>query len=418
MNNKYLKRSKSKDSLRHYSPNKRIEATVFPDFSFQDVINMLNNDPIARGATRHYVDKAMEGEYSIVDRKTLEYDPKTELELDEKYMFRHSVIRKHFLMGHLFNNVFIEIVRDADDKIIALNILDSLNVKPITKPNGDPIRYSSRVPNPETGKYAEWLADDIAWIKLGDRSVGYAPVDLRALWENLQAKSYLIRYIAWLHKTGQYRVLYNFTKATDQDIEDFLTYTRLNDNDFRSPSIAKGEIDTKVLRDMKETDSLVNLLKYYDNQTLVLLRLPPVDAGIPDASGRSNADQQSNNLSTTITASKKALEDCLNFDLFPKINLGTKLIRFGPNDRFSEKTVFENIQIMSSISMTKEAMKEYMFDKGMVWKTKKLFEDNPVEGNDNPRDLDNMPSRQGKAAGEGNKPQAQVTTRPDQLKKN
>lgn len=323
-------------------------------------------------------------------------------------------------MGHLFNNVFIEIVRDTDNKVVSLNILDSLNVKPITKPNGDPIRYSSRVPNPETGEYAEWLADDIVWIKLGDRSVGYAPVDLRALWENLQAKSYLIRYIAWLHKTGQYRVLYNFTKATDQDIEDFLTYTRLNDSDFRSPSIAKGEIETKVLRDMKETDSLVNLLKYYDNQTLVLLRLPPVDAGIPDASGRSNADQQSNNLSTTITASKKALEDCINFDLFSKISLSNKLIVFAPNDRFSEKTVFENIQIMSSINMTKEAMKEYMFDKGMVWKTKKLFEDKPdfMMGGDNPRKLDTMPSRQGKSAGEGNKPQAQVTTRPDQLKKN
>ena len=143
----------------------------------------------------------------------------------------------------------------------------------------------------------------------------------------------------------------------------------------------------------------MNLLKYYDSNTLILLRIPPIDAGIPDASGRSNADTQTNNLSTHVSSWKKVVEDTINFELFPKINKSNNLLKFGPNDRFSEKQVFETIQIMKSINMTDEAVKEYLADKGMFWAAK-LFMD-PMENMPgmvpNPRDKDTMPSRTGKS---------------------
>ena len=413
----YLKRSKSRDTLQLYSPNKR-EATVYPDFSFQNVINLINSDPVARGAVNHFVDKFMEGDFSFVNSEG-KYRPDNQMRFQERYNFRHKVLRNTVLLGKLFNNVYLEIVRNADNVVTDVNVLDSLNVKPVTENNGDPIRYISRVANPETGEYARWEKDDVVWVKFGDRSIGYAPVDLRALWETIHAKHYLLRFIAWLTKTGQYRVHYMFANGVaSQNIEDFMTYLRLNDEDYKSPSINKGEVEAKVVRDIKELDSMQNLLKYYDSQILILLRIPPIDAGIPDASGRSNSDAQSNNLTTTITSFKKAIEDAYNFELFKKMKVGNTFIRFGPNDRFQERMIFENLQIMSSIGMTNKVMEEYMYDKGMVWKTK-VFEPKPKEGvaanSDNPRDLDNMPSRQGKAEGVGNQKQPEPTSRPDQV---
>jgi hypothetical protein len=247
-----------------------------------------------------------------------------------------------------------------------------------------------------------------------------APVDLRALYETLKTKEWVVRFVAWLWETGQYRLLYNFDAAVaEQNILDFVAQSRRNDSNFAAPSIAQGKLETKILRDIKETDSISNFLKYLDNQILIAMRIPPIDAGIPDASGRSNADAQSNNLGSHVLGMKKIVEDAISFDLFPKINKGNSLFKFAPNDRFSEKQVFEVLQMMKAMGMTDDVCIEYMQDRGIFWKTEEIFVD-PMDAQeqiDNPRSLDTAPSRQGKGTGEANKKQDTVTTRQDQLKK-
>lgn len=419
---KYIKREFSQAPLKTYTFNRSKGPTVFPNFSFDAVLQLMDADPISRGAVNHFMDKCMEGDYSIIRRDDNSYDSIKELLLDESYGFRTDVLGKIFLVAKLFNNVFVEIVRGVDGRTKALNILDSSIIDPVTEPNGDPIKYTSNIANPVTGKYAEWDKEDIVWLKIRDRTVGYAPMDMRALLENLQIKSFVKRYIGWLHKTGQYRLVYNFKTASTTDINDFVTYARANSEEFDVPFIIKGDFEAKLLRDMRETQNLVELLKYLDSQTLVLLRVPPIDAGIPDASGRSNADAQANNMETTIVSFKKIIEDFVNFKLFPKINMGTFLLRFGPVNRFAEKQMYEVVQIMSSLNMSDEVIQEYLTDKGIVFKAKKFFK-KPItdqvsqafNGAKNPRDKDMFPSRLGKGEGEGNKKQEEVTTREDQL---
>lgn len=413
-----VKRSDSGEQLKNYTPNND-EGTVFPDFSFDKTISMIDSDPVARGAFNHFIDKCMEGDYNIITRADLEYSPKDELRLDEKFLFRHNILRKLYIMLKLFNNAFVEIVRTTDGQTKSLNVLDSTNIDAITKPNGDPIKFKSKIQNIKTGGYTEWSTDRITWYKIGDRTEGWAPIDMKALFMNLLAKEYVLRFTAWLWKTGQYRQMFHFDSASNDDVEAWLSRYRATSIDFKKPSISKGgTIETKVLRDMKEMESIDRILKYYDSQTLILLRVPPIDAGIPDASGRSNADAQSNSLSTTITSMKKVIEDVTNFDLFPKINKSTLLLRFAPNDRFSEEQVFKNLQIMQSIGMSEEAMKEYMGDRGLFYKSR-LFK--PIEmqnATGNPRNIDTAPSRTGKTPGAGNKKigtGSQSTTRKDQL---
>ena len=427
---KYIKRDFSDAPLRTYTYNRSKGPTVYPDFTFDSVLALIDQDPIARGAINHFMDKCLEGDYAIISRESQEYDYKKELTLDENYKFRSEFLGKLFLVSKLFNNVFVEIVRGIDGRTKALNILDSAIIDPVTEPNGDSIKFVSNVPNPITGEYAEWGKDDVIWLKIRDRSIGYAPVDMRALWENLNIKSYVRRYVGWLHKTGQYRLVYNFKTASTQDIQDFITYAKANSDDFDVPFIVKGDFEAKLLRDMRETQSLVELLKYLDSQTLVLLRVPPIDAGIPDASGRSNADAQANNMETTIVATKKIIEDFINFRLFPKISMGQYLLRFSPVNRFAEKQIYSVAQVMSSLNMSEELIQEYLTDKGIVFSAKKWFKEpvvdqvskafNKATGNNpaNSADKDKYVSRQRKDVGVGNQEQEEVTTREDQLHTN
>lgn len=415
-NKKFLKRQYSRQPLITYVPSAETQ-TVFPDFNFQAVIEMANNDPVVRGALTHFIDKCMEGGYKTIKKDTYELDKEFSQSLDEKYLFRTQVLRKLFITLKYFNNAFIEIVRDSNGHTKSLNVLDSNLIEPITEFNGDPIRYKSRIPNIQTGKFSYWDKSDMVWVKLNDRSVGFAPVDLRSLWEALHLKTYITRYVAWLWKTGQYRVLYNFTGAGKANIDDFLAYARRHEENFKAPFLMKGDVQTRMLRDIKEAEQIVNLLKWVDNQLLLALRIPPLDVGIPDASGRSSGDSQTNNLSTHITSVKKVAEDYLSYDLFPKINKGNNLFVFGPNDRFSERQIFENMNIMRNIGMTDDVISEYLGSRGMYFESK-LFE--KKEEVKIKKDKDLMPSR---FSGEEDPRQnigtgEQSSTREDQLAPN
>jgi hypothetical protein len=413
---KYIKREHSVAPLRGYSWN-RVGGTVYPNFSFDQVLALIENDTVARGAVTHFVDKCMEGDYSIVRRDGRTYDADAELRLEEQFMFRTKILRKIFLLGKLYNNVFLEIVRDVDNRTKALNVLDTGVVDVVTQPNGDLEKVISKIPNPVTGKIPEWDKSDIVWIKFGDRSNGWAPVDMRPLFENLMLKSYVTRYVGWLWKTGQYRLLYNFNKASNQDIEDFLAYARKNDEHYDVPFVSKGDLKTSLLRDMRETSSLVELLKYLDSQTLILLRIPPIDAGIPDASGRSNADAQANNIETTVVSMKKTTQDYINFELFPKISKSTFLLEFGPVNRFAVKQVLSMVESLHKMNVKSKVLMELMADYGLFFAEKDIFE-KPQVDQVTKAFQENNPNYKPKEFGEGNEPQEEVTTRDNQLHTN
>jgi hypothetical protein len=419
-----IKQAESRDALRFFSwsatraKNKTPVAELTADYSLFNVMEMVDSDPVARGAINHFVDKCVEGGYIVLNKDSKKVDEKVFEEIEEKYMFRTSILRKIFLIGKLFNNVFLEIVKDSDNNAKELNILDSTNIKPITKINGDPLSYESRIENPATGAPARWTKEEIVWFKFGDRAQGFAPVDVKALHANILAKQYLQRYISWLWKTGQYRVMFNFKDASEASIEDFIVYNKQVEHDYTSPFLGKGEVEVKVLRDVKETDSIINLLKYYDSQTLILLRVPPIDAGIPDSSGRANADSQNLSLAVHVKSWKQVVEDTITFDLFKKINKENSLFKFKAIDRFVEQNVFENLQIMKNIGMSEEAIAEYLQQRRIFFKTEKIF--TPIEelgGMGVGKDPDLMPSRFGPGKPSTPNQANQKETRKDQLTK-
>lgn len=413
----YIKRDYSKSPLRgfNWGGGNSLTATVFPNFDFQSALEMIELDPVATGAVNHFVDKFMEGDYSIIRREDRKYDRIAELRLEEKYMFRTKVLRKVALLGKLFNNVFLEIVRDSDGRTKAINILDSTTVDAITAPNGDLIKLVSKLTNTNTGQKPEWVKNDIVWIKFGDRTEGWAPVDIKAIWNNLVLKKNILRYVNWLWETGQYRIIYKFKSSSNQDITDFLTFARKNDVQFNIPFVAKGDIETTLLRDMKEVTYYNEMLKYLDSQTLILLRIPPIDAGIPDASGRSSADAQANSVESTITSMKKTVQDYINFDLFPKINKSTFLIEFGPMNRFAFKQFIGVAKELRDIGMSDDAIEEYLKDSGIFFEAATLFK--KVEDPMTAQFGSKTEQFKKKDAGESNKVLDEVSTREDQLKK-
>lgn len=399
--NSLHKRAYSKEPIRDFNHTKW-SATVTPNFSFDQLISMIDSEPVASGAIYHFVDKCMEGDWAVIKRGSRKYDKDFEEHLAYDFDFEESVLRKVFLHGRLFRNAFLEVVKNPEGGFKAFNVLDATNIEVITKPNGDVLEFKSKTAHPDTGEFPTWDKDSVLWFKFTDRNGGYAPVDIKALWNTLLQKHYIQRFVTWLWQTGQYRVVHNFKSSNNQVVKNFIAYNRKNESDFRQPFLAEGEYVINQLRDMRETESLVELLKYLDSQILILLRTPPIDVGIPDASGRSNADAQSNSFTTTVKSFKKVVSNGIN-RLFRKINKGNNLFVFMPVDKFEEKSILEAIQIMKSAGFSNDVAIEYMKDKGLYFDTANVFvEPEDSFSVDNPRDKDNMPSRVGKGVGESN----------------
>ena len=413
---KIIKNSDSKEPLREWTSN-AITSSLLPNFSFQEVLNMIDADPIARGAVNAYVDKFMEGGWNTIKEGKINTEFK---KLLDSMNFDNAVLRKLALHGKIFNNAFLEIIKDSRGTK-ALNVLDPLNIEPLTAPNGDPISYKTATPNPVNGHYSTWTTKEISWFKFGDRNGGFAPVDISALFSNLWTKVYVMRFVTWLYQTGQYRVVYNFKNASGKVLDDFVVYNNKNDKNFSKPFLAGGEMEAKVLRDMKEIDSLTAFVSKLDSDTLVLLRVSPSEAGLPDGSGRSNADAQLNSFNTHIKSQKKIIKGTLNNDTFYKMNHGNDQIVFSPNDRFEMTQILENLVKLKSVGFTDEASQEYLQSTGVYFKTTSLFDAPEETPNSDTATNITSPSRQGTTEGMASKKIGtgeQASTREDQLVKN
>ena len=397
-----LTRENSRSVVENFSLTQD-EQTIFPNFDLRKAADIIFADPVVNGAEKQFVDKCMEGSHHFVKRDTKKLDPSFYQRMEDDFGFRVKVLRSLFVQAFRYRQGFLECIRGGGtNEVVGLNVLDGKNIEPITEPNGDPIKFKWKIPNPKDKKKPEWTKDEIVWFKFYDSNEGWNQIDMKSLYQWVVLKSSIRKYVTWLWRTGQYRPIYNFKDKKGKIEEDFLAFLADNDSDPSKPFITKGDFQVMMARSMDETTSFIELLKYCDQQILINLRIPPIDAGIPDASGRSNADAQANNLSTTVSGQKQVIMDGVNNKLLHLLNRGNNLLLFAPNDRFQKKQILEEAQILQSIGFTNDALEEH-FNNGGLYFESDMFKKEEEQNNspeENPRDLDMMPSRTGEGEGD------------------
>ena len=419
-NNGFLIRENSKSALAKFN-NAENEQTIFPNFDLTKTAELIFADPIVNGVEKQFIDKCMEGRYFFLKKDTEEVEDSFYNLMETFYSFRVKVLRPLFLQAFRYRNAFIELVRgEGTNNVIGINVLDAKYIQPVTKPNGDVIKYKWKIEDPTSKKQPEWTPEEVIWLKFYDSSEGWSPVDMKALYSWVLLKNSMRKYVNWLWATGQYRVLYQLTDAKNKEAQDdFLSFMEANDEDPTQPFLYRGEIEAKMTRSMAETNDFLGLFRYIDQQILVCLRMPPIDAGIPDASGRSNADAQSNNLVTSVAGIKDVVRDGVTNGLLKIMNKGNTIMVWGPHDRFHKKQIIDELNIFKNMGMSEEALKEYMVNNGIVFKTKKLFEEPENKESVGKKDIDLMPSRFNGEGSEMNKigTGEEASTREDQKRR-
>ena len=397
-----LARQQSRQTITGYNRTQTSQ-TVFPEMDLVQLTEYVESDPVANGAITHFVDKCIEGNWNIwdIDDKKPDFDYKNMLK--STYNFDNEVIKKIFYQGKLTQNVFVELVRgEGTGRVKSVNVVDSTGIEPITKANGDVIKFKGKRENPETGEFPFWQPDEMLWIKFKDRNRGYSQLQAKSIMTAIWIKRQIYGFMRYVWETNQYKPTFVFKESSDKEIEDALTYMKSSEDFKELPYVMKGVVEHFMVRNMEENQHITGLLTKLDEEILINLRVPPNDAGKPDGSGRSNADAQSNNLTTAVNSYKQHVANFFSYELFPRLKRASKRFVWAPHDKFQETSVLENINTLANAGFSKELIREYMVNKGLIFETDEWFEadkepESPQEGEDETitkeQDIDLMDSR-------------------------
>jgi hypothetical protein len=348
-----------------------------PKFDTAKALKILENDPLVKGAIITLTDKTLESGWRIIakDKKSR----KAELEDKLRELRFDAVLRKALYNLILYNNAFLEIVKKGSE-VTDINVLETTFMRIEADDFGNVTGYSQ---SPLSGSRTKpsWTPDKIVHIKLRDitTNVWASPLDMQTLYETVLLKDYIRQYLTWFFGTNQLRGLYAIESgASEARLKDFLSYLKASEKDKTKPLILQGKVTYQMLNTFGEGDKILKVLDWCDTQILMLLQVPPIAVGQPDASGRSNSVEQFNALNTTVLSIQRILEELFSYDLFPKIGYDKALFDFGVLDQTARMRTFEIAEKMKNMMMTDEAIQEFLESQGIVFNTKVLFKD-PVE---------------------------------------
>jgi hypothetical protein len=346
-----------------------------PDFNPNTALKIIRNDPTVKGAVVTLTDKVMEAGWGIsgIDKRSRE----RVLEKKLKEVKMDTVIRKVISNLILYNNAFIEIVMKGDE-VTDLNVLETTLMKITAKDNGDVINYYQEVGGRKT--YPTWTPDKIVHIKIDELTTGvWSDLSIQSLYDTVILKDSIRQWLGWFFQTNQMKGLYAVESASDPKMKEFLSYLKAAEKDPTKPIIVTGKVTYQTLNAFADTGkSVLDLLRWCDEQLLEVLQTSPIAMGLPDASGRSNSAEQGKWINVRVKAIHNVLEEAFTYDLFKKINFGKVEFSFGVVDSLLVTDVLDNVQKMRNAMFTEEAIMEYLDSLGIVFKTSSVLK-NPEQ---------------------------------------
>lgn len=402
----------------YYSGTKKSDGDyrLDPDYNLTRVLDLVRNDSIVWSGVTTLLDRVLESGWEIIDTDTGERLKANERLLKNKdFDFWLREMMLHYI---IFQNAIGELVYTPNSRSVKeLHTINPATIHVDATQHGEPVEYIQEV----AGVTTTWKPEEI--IHVADPSITlseWGEVSIKTIWQAVLIRYHVKKIIGWLFETNQFRGIHNPKDADPEQIKRSITFLKESEKDIHKPIIFQGEYDYKVMREFKDLNVLNEVMYKMDAEILNYLQVPPIFAGLPDNSNRSNSESQERALSTRVRSIHKLFEKHMS-ELLKRMGVFKAEFKFKNVSIKAEKEVFENVQLMKSIGMSNEAIQEYMNDRNIVFNTRELFNPEPEMGGEESDDIltqDQAPSRKGKGEGEMNEQigtGSDGTTREEQL---
>ncbi len=355
-----------------------ISTGITPKFNPETAKKIILNDPLVKAALITLVDKTLESGWRVTGEDEKSRVKSAEEKLDELKF--NPVLRKMLFNLFLYNNAFVEIVKDSNG-VKDINVLETAFMKIQAEQNGDVIRYYQENLAGNYNDSPSWTPDKVTHFKLNELSSNvWADSDMQTLYDTVLIKDNIRQWLSWFFGTNQMRPWFNFkSKLSETKAKEFVSWMKRTEKDKALPFITEGDTTVAALFSFaSEGKSIQDVLNWCDSQILMLLQVPPIAVGMADQSGRSNSVEQFSALHTRIKNIQEILEDSINYDLMPKLGYSKVHFDFGSLDLGVSKQVFEIVQLMKNSMFTDDAIREFLEAQNIVFETTEVFKD-PVE---------------------------------------
>lgn len=386
-----------------------------PNVSLEKVLKMFRADSVAWGGLMTLLDRILENGYYVKSRSTGKRLDSVESFLKNKdFDFFLREVTFHFLM---FNNAFMELVKTESGNIKEFHTIDPTQIEIHTNEHNEVSSYTQKLKD----EYVEWDIEELLHVKdVAVELTQWGESSTKTLFQTVSTKSHIKKFMQWLFETNQFRGIHNIKDADELAIQLGITALKESQRNIQKEIVFQGEYDYVVGRSIKDLEILNQIIYKLDEEILNLLQVPPIYAGLPDNSNRSNSDAQERAFNTTIKAKQHILK--IYMDKFlKKIGKFDAEFVFPPlSNKISRETI-EVAQIMRDISVKKEHVADFLRAQGLALPKGEIFEEAPEFEEQKKQTMGNdtlSPSRRPKPEGEMNKQIGtgeRGTTREDQL---
>jgi hypothetical protein len=377
------------------------------------LLDAYRSDPTVRGAITAIADETLKNGYHIVakDKKL-----KERIEKDLKKKFRFTRILNKLLNNLLiYGNVFIEIVYKGSTPE-EIHILETTEMQILADEHGEVYGYLQRAG--AQGEEISFTTDEVVHISIEHvKSNLWGEVDLETIYSILNLKQHIEGFLTNLFKYNKFRDSWVVEDANENQVKDFLNNLRLVKDQPWKELVIDGKISKVLGRPIEDLDKLIEILNYCRQEILTLLRVPPIIAGIPDNSNRSNSEVQARKaFDTRIKILQQAMEEEFSFELFPLMKWGNADFKFNPIDKRAEKDDIEIAKILRDMGLDDESLLEYIKNTGIQLPESAKFEKAlpPMFGGEG-KDKDKEDDMKDEASPVEHKTGAEAETREEQL---
>jgi|TARA_R100000501_G_C2622000_1_gene115258 hypothetical protein len=328
--------------------------------SLDTVLRVFRSEPTVVSAIRAISDEIIKNGY-LIKTENKQLKKIIEKDLLKKYRFKR-ILRRLVYNLLIYGNVFVEVVY-KDNQPAELHLLETTDMEIISNEHGEVLGYKQE----HDGKIVNFTTEECVHLSLNNiTSALWGEVDMKVLYQTISLKQFLEKFLINLFRYNKFRDAWKIESADEVQIKNFINDLKLARDQPDKELVVEGEITKIAGREINDLDKLVELLNYTRQQILTLLRVPPIIAGIPDNSNRSNSEVQARKaFDGRVKSIQDVISDELSWELFPKLGWENADIEFGPIDKRAEKDDIEIIKALKEIGIDDDTLLKYIKQVGI-----------------------------------------------------
>ena len=362
-----------------------------PPSNYDILDGMVRNDEVISTAFDTTVDVATRNGWDFTPKKD------SNSKLVDKALKKFSDLRFSEILDNVlysmlyYGDAFLELRRNNSTQINELHVLESTEMRIAYTENGEVTAYVQRPFNmqglsDEQVKDKEhtlgvWFKPDevihFTIKKVGSSVYSQTPLEpVARLWANkMSAHAYLKE----AYDNLPPEILVHLKGADKAQAEDFMQtlYRRKMTNGMIPVSYGGEESGMEVKEvQFKTGDAILKVLEYLREAVLMITRVPPVWVGMvnKEGSNRGNSEAQIFSFETRVRKIQQKIQDKINWDLMPKLNLSGVDYNFNPVTSKNESDVMKNAAVLKGMNVKPEAIVKYLKRNGVTDVMAKDFE--------------------------------------------